>query len=86
MAQFKVDEAELRKRLTPEQYNVTREKGTERAFSGKYYKNKDTGTYNCIVCNQALFTSDKKFDSGTGTPAITLQRGSGGARACRVPC
>jgi len=64
-----IDEAELRKRLTPEEYHVTREKGTERAFTGKYYQNKEAGTYHCIVCNQALFASDTKFDSGTGTPA-----------------
>jgi len=64
-----IDEAELRKRLTPEQYHVTREKGTERAFTGKYYQNKEAGTYHCVVCNQALFASDTKFDSGTGTPA-----------------
>ena len=66
MARVQVDEAELRKRLTPEQYHVTREKGTERAFTGKYYKSKDAGTYNCTVCNQPLFKSDTKFDSGTG--------------------
>jgi peptide-methionine (R)-S-oxide reductase len=68
---FPVNEAELRKRLTPEQYHVTREKGTERAFSGKFYKSKETGVYHCVVCDLALFSSDAKFDSGTGTAPHT---------------
>ncbi|XP_030636830.1 methionine-R-sulfoxide reductase B3 isoform X2 [Chanos chanos] len=61
---------ELRKRLTPMQYHVTQEKGTESAFTGEYADNKEEGTYTCIVCGAPLFTSDKKFDSGSGWPSF----------------
>ncbi len=60
---------EWQAKLTPEQYRVLREKGTERAFSGKYYKNKAEGTYVCTACGQALFSSKAKFESGTGWPS-----------------
>jgi methionine-R-sulfoxide reductase len=62
--------ADLKTRLTPEQYHVTQEKGTERAFTGKYWDTKTPGTYKCVVCGEELFTSDTKFDSGCGWPSF----------------
>ena len=66
-----LDDRELRKRLTPLQYRVTRERGTEQAFTGKYWNCDDAGTYRCICCNEALFDSMEKFDSGCGWPSFT---------------
>jgi peptide-methionine (R)-S-oxide reductase len=56
--------------LTPEQFNITRRKGTERAFTGKYWDAKTPGTYACVCCGEPLFSSDTKFESGTGWPSF----------------
>ena len=64
-------EAEWREKLTPEQYRVLREAGTERAFTGKYEQNKAAGMYNCAGCGAPLFSSDTKYNSGSGWPSYT---------------
>ncbi len=66
-----MDEEEIKKKLTPEQYHILREKGTEAPFSGQYVNEHSQGTYMCAVCGQELFSSDTKFDSGTGWPSFT---------------
>ena len=71
--QTKPNDAELRARLTPEQYHVTQEKGTERAFTGEYWNHKEDGKYHCIVCGELLFDSSTKFDSGCGWPSFYQQ-------------
>jgi peptide-methionine (R)-S-oxide reductase len=63
-------EEEWRKKLTPEQYRVAREKGTERAFTGEYWDNKEEGVYRCVGCGTPLFSSETKYDSGTGWPSF----------------
>jgi peptide-methionine (R)-S-oxide reductase len=59
-----------REQLTPEQYRVTRQKGTERAFTGKYYHHKEKGAYQCVSCGADLFSSQTKYDSGSGWPSF----------------
>ncbi len=63
-------EEEWRRELTPEQYRVAREKGTERAFTGKYWDHKERGVYRCVGCGTPLFSSETKYDSGTGWPSF----------------
>lgn len=64
------DQIDLRERLTPLQYKVTQEAGTERAFTGEYWDAKDSGMYHCVVCDAPLFSSDTKYDSGSGWPSF----------------
>jgi peptide-methionine (R)-S-oxide reductase len=69
-------DAEWRAALTPEEYQVTRRKGTEAAFTGAYWDTRDEGTYRCVACNEPLFASDDKFDSGCGWPSFTRPKES----------
>ena len=86
---------EWQKQLTPEEFNVCREQGTEAPFSGKFYDNREVGIYNCICCGEPLFQSVTKFDSGTGWPSyyesikgsiIELEDSTYGMRRIEVKC
>jgi len=89
-------EEEWKKELTPEQYSVCREKGTERPFTGEYNKSKEPGVYKCVACGNQLFDSKTKFDSGTGWPSFyqpisgenveTEEDGAYGMRRTEVMC
>lgn len=70
MTKSEFTESELRERLTDEQYRVTQKAGTERPFTNKYHDNKAEGTYHCVVCGEELFSSETKYDSGTGWPSF----------------
>lgn len=70
MEKIKKSDAEWQKELTPEQFQVMRKAGTEPAFTGKYYKTKEPGTYTCASCGQPLFSSQTKYESGTGWPSF----------------
>jgi len=67
---FRKSDAEWRKLLTPQQYEVCRRHGTERAFTGEYWNSKEKGIYRCVCCGNELFDSETKFDSGTGWPSF----------------
>jgi peptide-methionine (R)-S-oxide reductase len=76
-------DAEWRARLTPEQYRVCRQKGTEPAFTGRYYDHKGKGVYRCVGCGEELFSSEAKYDSGSGWPSF-WQPASGDALGTEV--
>lgn len=71
LEKIELSEKEWRSRLTPQQYHVTREAGTERAFSGEYWDSHEEGIYRCVCCDLELFDSSSKFDSGTGWPSFS---------------
>jgi peptide-methionine (R)-S-oxide reductase len=70
MEKIRKSDAEWREQLSDEEYFVTRRKGTERAFTGRYWDSKEKGVYRCVACGQPLFSSETKYDSGTGWPSF----------------
>jgi peptide-methionine (R)-S-oxide reductase len=93
---MQVDEDELKKKLTPKQYHILRGKGTEQPFTGEYLHNKESGMYVCPVCGNELFSSNTKFESGTGWPSFydvaktgavkLVEDNSGGMHRVEVLC
>jgi peptide-methionine (R)-S-oxide reductase len=91
-----LDDQELKKRLTPEQYHILREKGTETPFTGKFLDHKENGMYICVVCGAQIFSSDTKFESGSGWPSFNnpantkavklIEDNSDGMRRTEVEC
>jgi peptide-methionine (R)-S-oxide reductase len=77
MEKIQKTEEQWREQLTPQQYHVTREKGTEPAFSGALYHNHEDGMYHCVACGAELFKSDAKFESGSGWPSFFLPQDRG---------
>ena len=71
MNKIEKTDADWQKELSPEEFEVTRKKGTERAFTGRYWDNHEAGMYRCVCCGAPLFRSDEKFDSGTGWPSFS---------------
>lgn len=96
MDKVRKSEEEWRRELTPEQYRILREKGTERPFTGEYNAEKRQGTYRCAACGEPLFSSDAKYDSGSGWPSFyaamddarvaTEEDGSHGMRRTEIMC
>ena len=80
MSKINKSEEEYKKMLTPEEYHILREKGTEPAFSGEYWNSHEKGTYKCRACGEALFSSETKFDSGTGWPSFWAQASESGVK------
>lgn len=70
MTKIEKTDSEWQQELSPEEYEVTRRKGTERAFTGRYWDNHEAGTYSCVCCGAPLFRSDEKFESGSGWPSF----------------
>jgi peptide-methionine (R)-S-oxide reductase len=81
MTEHQRSDQEWKLLLTPEQYRVLREKGTERAFTGEYWNNHEAGTYTCAGCGAELFRSETKFESGSGWPSFTAPADAGGVEA-----
>lgn len=88
-------QSDWKQQLTDEQYQITRKKGTERAFSGEYWTTKDKGAYRCVCCGQSLFHSSAKYDSGTGWPSffqptdkenVILREDADGTERVEVAC
>lgn len=69
--EVKKSDEEWKQQLTPEQFRIARQQGTEPAFTGAYYQHKESGTYHCVCCKAPLFTSETKYDSGSGWPSFT---------------